>query len=151
MPKILQHESVLHDWVHNLTFQQQAILLTAMRGPDTLEKHTVGKCIIRYLRGTVLKPAGVWNRKNNNDFMWGEYENFMSYCGPFWDDHDQYPHHFIMRLLHCAEVVAYKHPDKKVAAKWLWFYTQGCFSFHMNPETEKQMDERLNDFGCSPV
>lgn len=34
MPKTNDKESVLHDWVHELTFQMQALLMTGMRGPD---------------------------------------------------------------------------------------------------------------------
>lgn len=148
MPKSKLSESVLHDWVHELPFQMQALLLTAMRGPDTLNKHNPAKCIIRYLRGVVCKPAGKWNCSNNNDFMWGEYDKFHTHCMNFWDDHDQYPHHFIMHLVHCAQVIGYKHPTGSIANKWNIFYLEACASFHMNPETEKEMDSRLNDFGC---
>lgn len=166
MPKQQESESVLHDWVHKLTFQMQALLLTAMRGPDENNKHNAAKAIIRYLRGVVCKPAGDWDRTNNNDFMWGEYvkviekwhqherkpdehrEVFQQYAYAFWEDHDEYPHHFIMHLVHCAQVVGYKHPDVSVSQWWGRFYLDACDAFHMNPETEKEMDRRLNDFGC---
>lgn len=148
-------ESVLHDWVCGLTFQMQALLLTAMRGPDGNSKHNSAKAIVRYLRGIVIKPAGAWAHHregvvglNDNNFMWGEYDKFKAYANTFWDDHDEYPHHFIMHLLHCAEVVGYKHPDCIVSLNWTYFYVSGCESFHMDPETEVRMDKRLNDFGC---
>lgn len=148
MPKTSVNETVLHDWVCSLTFQMQALLLTAMRGPDENNKYNAAKAIIRYLRGTVIKPAGDWHQKNDNDFMWGQYELFYSYADAFWADHDEYPHHFIMHLVHCAEVVGYKYPDKTIAQCWLEFYKNACHAFHMNPETEDQLDRRLNDFGC---
>lgn len=147
MPKTKQSESVLHDWVHELTFQMQALLLTAMRGPDANNKFNSAKAIIRYLRGSVIKPAGDWNRKNNNDFMWGEYHLFAGFADTFWGDHDEFPHHFIMHLVHCAEVLGYKHPDLFIRGKWIDFYDRACEAFHMNPETEEGMDARLNDFG----
>jgi len=147
MPKTQKIESVLHDWVHTLTFQQQALLMTAMRGPDNAQKHCAAKSIVRYLRGIVLKPAGDWSGKNDNDFMWGERHLFYQYAGAFWGNHDEYPHHFIMHLLHSAEVVGYKHPDKQVRSQWNYFYVTGCNSFHMKPESEIEMDRRLNDFG----
>src|SRR5690349_10008639 len=112
MPKKELKESVLHDWVHTLPFQMQALLLTAMRGPDENNKFNAAKAIIRYLRGVVIKPAGNWRGENDNDFMWGDYEEkFDQFCTEFWQDHDEYPHHFIMHLIHCAEVVGYEHPD----------------------------------------
>lgn len=153
-------ESVLHDWVHGLTFQQQALLMTGVRGPDNSSKHNAAKCIVRYLRGVVIKPAGGWSGKNDNDFMWGEYRRlgmdknlpegeypFHHYSRMFWKDHDGYPHHFIMHLVHCAEVICYKYPDKSISAMWGRFYYDACDSFHMKPETEEEMDKRLNDFG----
>lgn len=165
MPKTKLQESVLHEWVHELPFQMQALLLTAMRGPDENNKYNAAKAIIRYLRGTICKPAGHWNGKNNNDFMWGEYDSpdmiksynghpvksttplFSTHADAFWQDHDEYPHHFIMHLVHCAEVIGYKHPDCFVRKHWLNFYRDACKAFHMNPESEPQLENRLNDFG----
>lgn len=148
MPKSIQIEPVLHDWVCRLPFQMQALLLTAMRGPDENNKFNAAKKIIRYLRGVVIKPAGDWNGTNDNDFMWGDYDMFQDFCLEFWQDHDQYPHHFIMHLVHCAEVVGYKLHDKLIRKEWSKFYLDACDAFHMTPETEQQMDDRLNDFGC---
>lgn len=147
MPKKKKIESVLHDWVHTLPFQQQALLMTAMRGPDNAPKNCVAKDIVRYLRGVVIKPAGDWNGKNDNDFMWGDWDIFYGRTLSFWHNHDEYPHHFIMHLLHSAEVVCYKHPIGHIRWFWLEFYLRGCKSFHMKPETEIEMDQRLNDFG----
>jgi hypothetical protein len=80
--------------------------------------------------------------------MWGEYEKFDGFAAKFWHDHDEYPHHFIMHLVHCAEVLGYKHPDIEISSCWRTFYFAACESFHMHPETPEEMDERLNDFGC---
>lgn len=148
MPKTKLNETVLHDWVCNLTFQMQALLLTAMRGPDENNKFNAAKGIIRYLRGVVIKPAGAWQGHNDNDFMWGDYQYFVPISEEFWQDHDEYPHHFIMHLVHCAEVVGYKHPIQSISGYWLDFYNEACRAFHMNQETEEQFDKRLNDFGC---
>jgi hypothetical protein len=156
MPKTRLRESALHDWVCDLPFQMQALLMTTMRGPDENNKYNAAKAIVRYLRGAMCKPAGDWDGTNNNDFMWGDYNKvlgetktpFEYYSDLFWQDHDEYPHHFIMHLVHCAEVVGYKYPDPEIAMAWRNFYYEACFAFHMNPETEEQMDKRLNDFGC---
>jgi hypothetical protein len=147
MPKTIISESVLHDWVHVLPFQMQALLLTAVRGPDGTCKHNHAKAVTRYLRGAVIKPAGKWSSANNNDFMWGEYNLFQNYADAFWHDHDEYPHHFIMHLIHCAEVIGYYHPKQVIRESWNKFYLSACESFHMNPESQDQLAERLNDFG----
>jgi hypothetical protein len=157
MPKTKKSESVLHDWVHELTFQQQALLLTGIRGADGTSKHNAGKILTRYLRGVVIKPAGEWACHktmpvglNDNDFMWGEYDGgeFRKYAREFLKDHDVYPHHWLMHMVHCAEVIGYKHPNEIIRGEWLMFYYNCCHNFHMTAETELQMDERLNDFGC---
>lgn len=149
MSKSKLKESVLHDWVCTLTFQMQALLLTAMRGPDENNKFNAAKEIVRYLRGVVIKPAADWTGRNDNDFMNGEYVlYFENSVDNFWKDHDEYPHHFIMHLVHCAQVVGYKHPEIRIRRYWLAFYQQACDAFHMRPETENAMDARLNDFGC---
>jgi hypothetical protein len=147
MPKKSLSESVLHDWVHELPFQQQALLMTAMRGPDGSAKHNHAKVIVRFLRGAICKPAGNWSGYNDNDFMWGDYTVFKHCDKAFWDDHDEYAHHFIMHLVHSAQVIAYKHPVNEVAYCWLTFYSHACEAFHMRHETKSQMDARLSDFG----
>src|SRR3954466_16259573 len=98
MPKTNKQESVLHEWVHGRNFQMQVLLLTAMRGPDENNRYNAAKAIIRYLRGVVIKPAGNWFKANDNDFMPRQYEKFDDYASSFWQDHDEYPHHFIMHL-----------------------------------------------------
>lgn len=147
MPKTKLIEPVTYDWVHALSFQQQALLSTGHRGPDGCDKHNPGKAMIRYLRGVVSKPAENWSYGNDNDFMWGDYTLFKTWQRNFFEDPDGYPHHFIMHLIHCAEVVGYKHPDDVVRNLWHQFYLKAVHSFHMHPETAIEMDERLNDFG----
>lgn len=139
-------ESVLHDWVSTLTFQQQALLMTGMRGPDGMPKECAAKPLVRYLRGVVLKPAGMWGGKNDNDFMWGDYEKFDAYAKALWKSHDDCPHHFLMHLIHCAQVLGYKHPSPMACEYWNLFYRSMCAAMHMHPETEEEMDKRLNDF-----
>lgn len=46
-------------------------------------------------------------------------------------------------VLHATEIIGYKHPDDRVADRWRWFYSNLAKCFHLNPETEEQLDERL--------
>lgn len=147
-------ESVVYDWVGELPFQMQALLFTAMRGPDNCTKDNVAKSIVRFLRGAVLKPAANTSMMfNDNSFMWWDYENFCNLVDDFFigEGHDHYPHHFIMHLIHSAEVLGYCHPNSDTAYYWLLFYREGCKSMHMTPETKQEMFGRLNDFGLVVV
>lgn len=58
---------------------------------------------------------------------------------------DELPHHFWLHLVHCSEILGYKHPDEKIRAYWHDFYNRACEDMHMWPETEEQMDLRLSD------
>ncbi len=59
--------------------------------------------------------------------------------------HDQYSHHFMMHLIHSAQVLGYKHPDEEVRRVWTDFYNRMCNRFHMLPEPESIMDHRLTE------
>lgn len=157
-------ESVLHDWVCDLPFTQQALLMLATRGPDSLPKDTPAKEILHYLRGAIIKPA-YFDFYKEDGFMnidYGEvtyeqdhynndtdiiYQNFgwrFVECGDEFFRHvDELPHHFYMHIIHAAEVLGYKFPDERVMRCWYDFYGCACKSFHMNPETLEQLDQRL--------
>lgn len=136
------NESVIHDWVTALPFTQQALLMLALRGPDGLPKYTTAKYIIHYLRGAILKPAYP-DFKNKDGFMNIDYEQFPALVSSFFEDTDIYPMHFLMHIIHAAEVIGYNHPDDAIGSYWLAFYIRCCTAYHMNPETAKQLNKRL--------
>ena|ERR1700761_6880998 len=141
--KTVAIESALHDWIAALPFTQQALLLSIVRGPDGCGKYNSAKPMIYYMRGVIIKPAYNWDGTNNNDYMWGDYTHFMDDANNLMSDVDSYPHHFLMHLFHCAEVVGFKHPDALISQCWLRFYYDACSSLHMNPETLEQFNNRL--------
>lgn len=158
MGKTNSKESVVHDWVSELPFMQQALLFTALRGPDGSPKDCPAKDMVKFLRAAVLKPAmmtgGVWTDWKpmpSDSFMFGMYDgkSYMSdgvfdrYRVEFFKDTDSYPMHFLMHLIHAAQVIAYKHPDVSIRTAWLNFYKHACLSLHMDEETEADMDTRM--------
>jgi hypothetical protein len=60
---------------------------------------------------------------------------------------DELPLHYYTHLMHGAQVLAYKHPDRDIRRCWLRFYEQCCEYLHVWPESEVFMDQRLDDFG----
>jgi hypothetical protein len=139
-------KSVLQDWVMELPLKQQATLISATRGPDNLGKHNIGKQLTRYLRSLVLVPANPDWKNNPEDTFFRFNENSLdSYIKDFINDHDHYPHHFIMHLIHAFEIIAYNHPDLEVRVKHAEpFYYFMCEAFHMTPETKEELNSRLN-------
>lgn len=147
-------KSVLQDWVMNLPLKQQSTLISALRGPDNLGKHNTGKQLTRYLRSLIIVPANPnWKDDADDTFLRYNENSLDSYINEFIDNHDEYPHHFIMHLVHAFEIVGYKHKTvhsnnsrvSEHAYRCLGFYCKMAKAFHMIAETEEEMDERLAD------
>lgn len=51
------NRSVLQDWVHELTFMQQSVLISSVRGPDGIRKDHPTKVLCRWLRRSFLLCA----------------------------------------------------------------------------------------------
>ena len=133
MPK----HSVLKEWVFELPYRMQSVLMCSLRGCDTARKDDPSKFITRGLRAMLLNNAdptntfiveGVPDPKHVKTFLW---------------DMDSYPLHYVMHTLHAAEIAGYKHPDKDFRKWWLSFYLDLVKGLHLNPETEAQLDIRL--------
>ena len=58
---------------------------------------------------------------------------------------DHYPMHWLLHFLHAIEIVYYKCPLNEYKMFWMDLYLEICKAMHLNPETEKQLDERLKD------
>jgi hypothetical protein len=141
--KTEKKESVLHDWVQELPFTQQALLVMATRGADGLCKNNPAKSILHYLRGTILKPAYPNFTGDCDGYMRTDYINFNPIVDLFFNDTDIYPMHFLMHLCHAAEVIGYKHPDETIRIYWSEFYFYFCHSLHMKRESKDELNARL--------
>lgn len=161
---------VTQDWTHNIPLMQQTVLLTAIRGPDGIEKYSSIKFLLRWYRRCVLLSA-MDKRVLPDPFE----KNGGSFTGPsididrieFTHDHedgpirwqphmdqivdaylkslDAVPHHFQLHFLHAAEIVGYKHPDPAIASWWKQLYNRLVNDMHLHPESEEELDERLGD------
>lgn len=61
------------------------------------------------------------------------------------DSRDELPAHYQGHMMHAIEILAYKHPDKRIREWWHDVYVWLAKALHLNPETEEQMDFRLGD------
>jgi hypothetical protein len=148
--------SVQPEWCLSLPLQQQSVLLLASRGPDGIAKTHPCKRVQRAYRACVLIAAYEghlleWGEGNGcNTFMGlDEFANDVAWpaiVDSFFQTHDDLPYHFLMHLLHGAEILGYKHPDTNFRNRWRNFYLRGVHEFHLNFETETQMDARLCDW-----
>ncbi len=134
--------SVLQDWVMELPLRHQGVLLTAVRGCDGASKRDVTKVIVSSLRGQFMVPADPREVRRAGSFM-NVSEHLTKAMVEFARRHDHYPIHFVMHLIHAAQVFGYKHPILSVRREWGDFYNRMCAKFHMLPEPESVMDHRL--------
>lgn len=143
-------------WILHLPYQQQSVLMAAIRGPDGLSKSHPCKELQRHFRGTVLIAA-----RYGRSLIIGEAaDTFMSLefardkwvenvCKPYFDAIDELPHHYHLHMMHAAQIIGYKHPSDIQRANWRWFYTKCCEDMHLPVESEQQMDGRLSDWHCA--
>jgi len=164
--------SVLQYWVQRLNFMQQTVLITAMRGPDGVDKNHVSKPLLKWLRRCVLYSA-FESRKTGAPFAFvdpytpgggkftGPHARWTNPFGAtyppadaptiertlasYLDSCDGVPNHFQLHFMHAAEIVGYKHPEPQVRAWWRAAYEKLVRAMHVWPETEEQMDKRLGD------
>jgi hypothetical protein len=144
--------SVLQDWVETLTLMQQSVLITAVRGADTLPKDHVSKYLLRWYRRCILVSA--FERCVITD---PEDPRGGSFTGPieggtldqvassYLRGIDEVPLHFHLHLVHAAEILGYKHPLDAIRAWWESFYAAAVRDMHLAPEAEEDLDKRLGD------
>jgi hypothetical protein len=144
--------TVLQQWVESLTLMQQSVLITSVRGPDTLPKYHVSKYLLRWYRRCILLSA--FDRcalTDPHDLRGGSFTGPIE--APSLDDVasrylrsvDEVPFHFHAHLIHAAEILGYKHPDHAIRAWWHSFYSAAARDMHLHPETEQELDKRLGD------
>lgn len=146
--------SVQPEWATMLPLQQQSVMLLAARGPDGVGKFHPCKPVQRAYRGTVLCAAArrrplEWGERGDTFMTLHEIAEPAAWHGAveaFFATWDELPHHFILHLLHGAQIIGYKHPDPRLRTAWGYFYSTGTYEMHLTPECEAEMDDRLNDF-----
>lgn len=147
--------SVLLPWTEEISFMQQSVLISAVRGPDGIRKDHPVKVLGRWLRRSILKSA-MDGRELSQPYEPGG----GSFTGPCKTDEvcdlqhamelyfrtvDELPHHFQLHLMHAAEILGYKHPNSFTRNWWNNFYLSCVNDMHLFPESEELMDLRLGD------
>lgn len=144
--------NVVQEWVSNLTLMQQTVLITAVRGADTLSKHHISKYLLRWYRRCVLISA--FDRcvlADPFDPRGGSFtgpiraESLDELASQYLCSVDELPFHFHLHLVHAAEVLGYKHPNEAIREWWNAFYLAAVRDMHLEPEAEEVMDARLGD------
>lgn len=144
---------VLQDWVEKLGLRHQGTLLTAIRGCDTTPKEEASKALTRVYRAMVLNPHCGDPKKALTFIELPETDVILHRMHAVERSHDHLPHHFLMHLIHAAEIVGFCHPKALYRDLWRGFYETMCQKMHMRAETLAELNKRLNadetTFGAS--
>lgn len=136
--------AILHNWVAELGLRHQGVLVSAVRGPDNETKHGPSKPLVRFYRACVLKAHCIDPRKSATYLMWIEKEDeFWDVANKYLGSFDHFYNHFVMHFLAASEICGYKMPNPH-RQWWHGFYLRMCQKLHLSPETERQLDNRLN-------
>lgn len=155
--------SVLQNWVSDLPFMQQSVLLGAIRGPDGQAKYDPPKMLLRWYRRCVLISALDGEvLKTPIDQRGGSFTgpslDEVEYWGKDWSvamnsihvaeyirGLDAIPSHFANHFREAIQIVGYQHPEQHIAEFWENVYFRLVREMNLNPETKKQMESRLCD------
>ena len=136
--------TIIKEWVSQLGLRHQGVLISAVRGPDGVNRDDPIKNIVRMYRGIILNSHC------------GDINNAISYMTPFNYDElnllgrqvvkslDHYNIHFWLHLLHAIEIIGYHHPDNIISEAFSNLYRLFCRKMHIQPETKDYLDHRLN-------
>lgn len=134
---------ILQEWVAKLGLRHQGVLLAAVRGCDTEPKESAAKELTRSLRGEILNTHCADPEKAKSFIEFTDVKSLTHRMQAVIRDHDNLPHHYVMHLVHAAEILGNHGPfDRQVY--WWYFYREMCRKMHVNPETKQELDERLN-------
>lgn len=136
--------SVVQSWVtEECSYKQQAVILSALRGCDGIQKEDISKQFTRQFRFDILNPAENVG-KGDRQFMTPiNLDGDM--ISKFLSNIDHYPVHWLFHFMHAMEIVGYKHPDQHKRMFWFTMYENLCNALHVRIESEKTNDLRLSD------
>ncbi len=137
---------ILRRWTNSTSRRMQAVLASAIRGCDGAPKDDPSKAVVWALRWDICNPSNDSLDPCNTSSFMGYKPDLMKEVDEFLHSLDQYPFHFVMHLMHAAEICGYFHPDEARRVFWYRFYQYIIKNnIHANIETKAELIERLED------
>ena len=127
---------VLQDWMGELTWKQQSVVLSSLRGPDNFRFPGI-KIVNRWLRGVTQN-----NADSSTEYMRKlELPPIEQLC----EEAEYTSVHYFCHLMHALEIIGYNCPEREIAGIAEDYYLGLVNALHLNPETKEQLDKRLED------
>lgn len=145
----MKQQSVLQEWVMDLPLREQGTLLTAVRGCDSEPKvwtsrgvaYSPGRRLTAFIRWSFMVPADIREVDSEEGaFM------MSTPPKPFKpSEFGHLPQHWYSHAMHALEIIAYRHPDMKIASIAYTMYECMVNNMHLNVERESHMKIRLSE------
>ena len=129
---------VTKEWTHKLSWKQQTVLLSALRGCDGLSKEDCSKRLTRRLRYCILHCAD-----DATGYMHGKGDE--SDVQKMVYDIDKYPMHFLFHFAHACEIIGYCCDKEEERDFFNYIYLSICEAVHLKPESLEELNSRLSD------
>jgi hypothetical protein len=142
----MMHNSVLQEWVMALPKREQGTLLTCVRGCDLTPKlplDSLERRLVSALRAAFMNPAD----PREVDYEPGSFFTSKPPDPATWKASElgHYPLHWFSHVMHSAEILGYRHPDRETSSVWYAIYKKLAHSLHLKIETKQDMIERLSE------
>lgn len=134
---------VLQDWVMRLGLRLQGVLVSAIRGCDTVARHDHSKVLARIYRAEILRSSAGDPAKSKSFILWADIPDTVARMKEYLNDCDHMPIHYVMHFVHASEILGYCHPDPERRDMWNSFYLVACNKYHMRPESYEELLNRL--------
>lgn len=106
-------KSILQPWVEELPLRMQGVLMSAVRGCDTAPRHDTSKILQRIYRSEILECSCGDPQKSVSYILPADVPTTVRRMNEFLEDCDHYPAHFVLHVVHAAEILGYYHPRSR--------------------------------------
>lgn len=144
--------SIIQPWAADLGLRHQGVLVSAIRGCDSVNREDPSKYLVCVFRGVLLRPHCRDLAKSASFMVPFDAENWDHASADFYRSIDHYPNHWLLHWTHACQIVGYKYRNNLPPASleidtrdaFIQMYLRIVKKFHMEPETEVSLDARLN-------
>lgn len=137
--------SIIQPWAANLGMRHQGVLVSAIRGCDSVGREDPSKYLVRVYRGVLLVPHCEDINKASSFMVPLNPVEWEKSRMEFFRSIDHYPNHWLLHFMHACEIVGYKHPDFYLTGHhFVYLYAKLVKKFHLHPESESELDARLS-------
>jgi hypothetical protein len=131
--------SVLQEWVEELSLKKQSAILSSLRGPDNNHYQNVKK-ISKWIRRKTQYDAdpssGYMQEEGLPNIK--DIKPEIEFCTV----------HYFNHVIQGLEIIGYDHPEQNIQNEAIQLYKGLARIIHLNPESREQLNKRLENRVC---